>query len=115
MKGLKGLREAVKREIIRLRAEYKRQHGLTPQTINNGSCDSFAQDLLTKFPLGDTFWGEDYPSKFEPYIKLKDIESVGGHCFFYIDGYYYDSECPNGVENPALLPFYQKRIELRKG
>ena len=105
---MKRRRKMVTNEVMRLRAAYKREFGESPQKINSGNCDSFADDLLTKFPKGDTFWGEEIPERFKPFMTEEEIEWIGGHCFFYIDGFYYDSECPNGVDNPANLPFFKR-------
>lgn len=81
---------------------------ITPKQINSGNCDSFAEDLLTLVPKGDTFWGDELPNhkwECDPF----------GHCFFYFEeiqgdpstGLYYDAECPKGVTKPELLPFYK--------
>jgi hypothetical protein len=105
---LNPIHKSVRKEILFLRRHYRREHKLTPYQVNNGSCDSFADDLLNSFGDGQAIWGEDFPSKFEPYMTLEDIERVGGHCFFFIEGLYFDAECVNGVDNPALLPFYQR-------
>jgi hypothetical protein len=91
----------IKRAIFKLRRQYHNEHDQSPREINCGNCDSFAQDLLDIFPDGETMWGEDCPSRF-PY----EVENIDGHCFFFINDRYYDSECPDGVDSPHLLPFF---------
>jgi hypothetical protein len=108
-----SVHEQVKREVLRLRRIYRNQHGQTPREINGGNCESFAEDLLTKFPKGDTYWGEDFPKLFRPYMSKRQVEDTA-HCFFFIEGKYFDSECPEGVINPALLPYYQRCIQRMK-
>jgi len=105
---MKRRRKTVTNEVMRLRASYKRLYGESPQQINSGNCDEFANDLLTKFPKGYTFWGDEIPERFKPYFTEDRLSEIGCHCFFYIDGFYYDSECPNGVDHPAKLPFFRR-------
>lgn len=103
---------SIRQEVLRLRRVYKESCGLSKRDINNGRCDDFANDLLALFPDGDTYWGEDYPELFRPHFTPKQMEEqFWGHCFFGIEGMYFDSECPNGVNNPALLPFFQRQAK----
>ena len=92
----------VRQAIIRLRRFYKKSHGYSPRQINGGSCDEFAQNLLAIFPKGDMMWGEEVMDKFTTDVCPQ------GHCFFSLNGLYYDSETLTGVKSPDYLPFYQR-------
>lgn len=85
--------------IYRLLRSWNRK-GYSPMSINCGDCDSFAQDLLTKFPEGQMFWGDEIPKQFRT-----DVDPEG-HCFFKFKGRYYDSESPKGVSCPDQLHYY---------
>ena len=74
--------------------------GFSPQAINCGNCDEFAQEIRDACGCGNTIWGCDNKHLFRTSV---DIE---GHCFFMYRGYFYDSECKNGVGHPDLLPYY---------
>lgn len=74
----------VTNEVLRIIAKYKRLYGETQRQINSGNCDSFAEDLLTKFPKGDTFWGEEIPERFEPYYTEDRLFDIGAHYFFFM-------------------------------
>ena len=93
-------RVAITRVIRRLIKKYEVKYYLTPFTINCGDCDSFAQDLLTEFPEGQMFWGDEIPKQFRT-----DVDPEG-HCFFKFKGRYYDSESPKGVPSPDQLHYY---------
>lgn len=76
---------------------------LQPSAINNGNCDSFAQNLEDKFKDGMARWGDEVLNLFE------GCHFPDGHCFFERKGLYYDAECPEGVESPVLLPYYERQ------
>lgn len=88
--------------ILQLREKWEIK-GFNTQGINHGNCDLFAQEILDQIPLGSTYWGEDledcFPTSIDP----------DGHCFFFLNGKYYDAECPEGVDSPAKLPFYETK------
>ena len=81
------------------------KEGYSTFSINNGCCDTFAQEILDIMKHGDIFWGEDFPEKF---IRGYN-DGWGTHCFYCLNGVYYDSECPNGVSSPDFLPFYKRQ------
>jgi hypothetical protein len=93
-------------QILLLRKKYK----IIPQKINQGNCDSFAQDLLDIFPDGDTMWGENALQRFKTKIARNATKQYY-HCFFFLNGLYYDAECPQGVKYPDDLPFYQRAVK----
>jgi len=78
------------------------KRGYSPFSINVGNCDEFSYELELEFPDGYAIWGEDYPLLFKT-----DVDPEG-HNFFVLDGTCYDSECPEGVSSPDLLPYYQR-------
>lgn len=99
------LRKRVKNAILSLLEKWNLQ-GYNPRSINCGNCDAFSAELEKLFPNGTAMWGDQVASFFP-----KGIDP-DGHCFFYLDGFFYDSECPEGVTSPHLLPYYQRDIEL---
>ena len=97
--------------IVELLGEYTED----PQTINNGLCADFAYNL-EQITDGEAFWGDEicimlWSSRA---ILSKDwfTHFAPGHCFLKLDGRYYDSECPEGVEFPDDLPYYQRDYNL---
>jgi hypothetical protein len=59
-------------------------------------------------------WGEDNINLFDETKRYTILAC--GHCFYYHDGIFYDSEAPEGVESPDDLPFYnrlRKKAEIR--
>lgn len=56
--------------------------------INGGECDTFADRVKAHFPE----------------VEFRD--SPLGHRWMYWNGRHYDAEVPNGVEDPAKLPFF---------
>lgn len=94
-------RQQVTNAIAILRRKWNRS-GYSKRAINTGNCDSFAQELLDLFPKGEMFWGDQIPDRFPTDFCPE------GHCFFFINGLYYDSECATGVKNPVELPYYKR-------
>ena len=75
-----------------------------PSEINHGNCEDFALELTTLIPEADMYWAEDW---FEvDMFSVRDSMSLG-HCFVVFKGRFYDSERPEGVDNPLDLPFFQ--------
>lgn len=94
-------RKDVSKIVRDLVKEWKRK-GHTPYHINSGNCDTFAMELCDRIPFGGMMWGDEVPEMFH------NPDICEGHCFFEFDGYFYDSECPNGVKRPDNLPFYKR-------
>ena len=101
--------------IIQLRWQVKRKQNLSPQEINNGSCEEFA-DLISDI-ISDAFsiWGDSVcPILWSSQVfNLPDWFShfTNGHCFIMFNNKFYDSECPQGCNYPDKLPFYQREIK----
>lgn len=84
-----------------------RSWGEDPQKINCGNCCEFANAVCCKMGWDkrvNAYWGDELPHLFT------DKHEPDAHCFITFNGKYYDSECPEGVETPALLPFYQRQL-----
>jgi len=79
--------------------------GYSPASINTGCCGIFAEKLEELFPKGTALWGNHHPELFPEGFDND------GHCFFALDGFYFDSECPEGASSPHLLPYYQRSIK----
>ena len=90
--------------------------GCSPKVINSGDCDMFASRIADQ-GFGEPWWGgELYGEDWSP--RARSIEGwmdewgeAWGHCFIVHEHRYYDSECPEGVDWPDELPFYQRRIK----
>jgi hypothetical protein len=83
--------------IATLVTEYRERHGVTAEEINEGQCEDFAKDL--KRQVG----GEIQDNE-----MLNRAELDWYHAFLFLDGRYYDSETPNGVEDWRQLPCCQR-------
>ena len=58
-----------------------------PDDINHGMCEDFAEDVCRLVSGAEGYW----------------IDGSGRHKIIKYNGQYYDSECPNGVDNWRLL------------
>lgn len=73
-----------------IREDWMECHGWeTPDKINNGLCNFFAEAVKKQWRRGEVLWDDQ-----------------NWHSFLFYDGKYYDSECPEGVDHPKQLPFY---------
>lgn len=107
--------------IIELRKEYMNK-GCSPQEINDGECDEFAYALqnlglgtmVKEVDLLDHSWSDEMVKAWlgvsfdiKHFNRKKDESFI--HAFLQgNDGRYYDSETPEGVENPEDLLIYQR-------
>lgn len=87
----------------------------TPQSINSGNCDLFAERLVSRLKYGyamETVSLEeedcDDPEDFD-----EDLTDVPNHAFVQIGDRYYDAETPQGVTNWWDLPVY-KRYDFKE-
>jgi len=103
--------------ILRLRADYARDFGLSPAGINGGECMNFAADIARK-GFGEDIWGDDLDYD---YFWSEDMQAFGFwfaqsfmsiHCFIMYEGKFYDSETPQGCDYADDLPCYQRNIDM---
>lgn len=87
--------------ILSLRKKWKKQ-GFTPFQINNGNCDIFANEVITK--LGG-YSDILYDVCTENFVKFGELI---GHIWITYKGKYYDVECPNGVKDWKKLPIFNR-------
>jgi hypothetical protein len=99
-------RKNITKIIKRLVRKWDRR-GYSPLSINTGNCDDFANDIVDACKCGQAIWGEDIGRLF------KNVDPFG-HCFFMYRGYFYDSEMPQGTNNPQNLPYYKRIINFKK-
>lgn len=104
--------------ILALRKTYA-ERGRSPEEINDGECDEFAYALqnlglgtmVKEVDLVDHPWSDEM---IRAWLSVDlDIRNHKGESFIHAflrgdDGRYYDSEMPEGVENPENLPIYQR-------
>jgi hypothetical protein len=78
--------------------ELVRAYGYSAEEINDGQCWDFAEDLQKLFPEGEV----------QDNRTLTGRDEGWDHAFFRLDGRYYDSETPNGVDDWMQLPCCQR-------
>ena len=108
---VKGIRaKTIGGVIRRLNTIFRIVHNESPEEINSGHCEDFAQAFLTRFPDALATWGDEYDDEFwglgEEWANLYGSY----HCFVALAGKFYDSECPQGVDHPRDLPYFQREI-----
>ena len=81
---------------------------LSPEIINSGRCENFALEVKQHIEGAEVIW--DYM-----WIECTDPICEGmhkvSHCFIKYKDKYYDAECPNGVNHPIQLPFFENQIK----
>jgi hypothetical protein len=84
-----------------LRLAYYKMYKVKPIDINDGMCDDFAVDICDIIKGAKRHWDDE-----------KDPELFGGiHCFIEYKSYFYDAECPQGVNHWLNLPYYKRYLE----
>jgi hypothetical protein len=79
---------------------YRDLYDQSPAEINCGNCEEFAHDVKDAYGCGEPLWHDEMPD-------CSDSESVWwAHKFLEVDGRFYDSECPEGVDNWRELPCF---------
>lgn len=68
----------------------------TPQVINNGFCDIWAEHFIKHI-------GGDFKS-----THISDGGDTSGHSFVKYKDLYFDAEAPQGVKSPLELPYFQR-------
>lgn len=87
-------------------ALYRELYAADAYEINCGSCYDFACDLIDIYGSGDALWHDDM-------LDCTEQEAAyWSHCFTRINNKYYDSECPEGVDNWRELPCFRREAAL---
>ena len=81
-----------------------------PSTINQGNCDSFAFDIEQQVKGSEAVWADMWIESMPPDCSEIFNGLCISHCFVEYNDKYYDSECPNGVNHPIQLPFFDEQI-----
>ena len=83
---------------------------LHPSVINNGNCDEFAWEVEKLVDEAEAVWTEMWIECIPPDCSeiFKGLSLA--HCFVEHGGKYYDAECPNGVNHPIQLPFFEQQM-----
>lgn len=97
-------KETIHEVIIRLAMGW----GKHPYEINNGECEDFAYAVQEVIPEVKVYWGDELIDNFDFFTKAHEPEY---HAFMYYNGKYYDSEEPFGVDNPAHLPCFRRKLQ----
>lgn len=83
--------------VRKVMAQWIEEDHITPQDVNGGMCYEFAQAVAEIVPGAEIVNGE--------MVFMGDPSADDGvHHFVHHQGKFYDSECPNGVEDYAYLP-----------
>lgn len=80
-----------------------------PVDVNNGNCEAFADLVASRVPGARVLWDWEAPSKTDP---ANDFAWV--HCFIHYEGKFYDSECPDGVEDWTQLPLFVRHLAIHR-
>lgn len=88
-----------------------KQWAKDPREINCGDCEDFAGEIENA-GFGTAFWGDELNSEnWSENVRHLGYEwEAQFHCFIEFNGQYYDSECPEGVNWPDELPFFQRNL-----
>lgn len=85
--------------------EDEEQGALTPQQINEGECDVFANtvvdELVASGDFGAVVVDDDWFT-----IEGETEDPYWRHAWIYFEGKHYDAEAPEGVEDWMQLPFF---------
>lgn len=76
------------------------------KSINNGSCEDFAEELAERINAICIPCWEGYAEAKWEYEYDNRLDSI--HCFVEFNGMFYDSETPQGVHNFLELPIYSR-------
>jgi len=100
--------------IRRIAAEFMAEEPYSdPGQINQGQCEEFAAIVSIRYQEEIDEWG-DQPILWWDNDKLGvDFESSPwpAHAFLEFQGRYYDSECPEGVDDWQQLPIFKAWTE----
>ena len=88
---------------------YKYLYNVTPYQINCGMCEDFGSDIIDILPECEGYWEDELVEDFD-----YDKDIGGTHYFVCYKGKYYDSECPEGVEDWKQLPAFMNNAALEK-
>lgn len=97
----------IDRAVMALARLYKDLYELSPMSINSGWCMDFAEGLCQLFPAASDHWGNELMDETD---DVASYELYGYHCFIYLDGLFYDSETPLGVDNFRDLPCFLRGV-----
>jgi len=76
---------------------YERLYGVVAEEINDGMCEDFASDLKALVPGVSVKWIDEI----DPMLRV-------AHAVAILDGRYYDSESPHGVDSLTELAVFQR-------
>lgn len=83
----------------------------SPEDINSGECDNFAQEIISRLKYGyamETVSADEEDYDDDPDEFDEDLTQVPDHAFVQIGDRYYDAEAPHGVKNWWELPVYRR-------
>jgi len=86
--------------IVAVAELYQDLYDQSPYYINCGNCEEFAHDVQDVFGRGEPFWQDEMSD-------CTELEAVyWSHKFLQVDGRFYDSQSPEGVDNWRELPLF---------
>lgn len=87
-------------------ARWCREDGTTPEDINGGNCEAFADEVASRVPGAVAVW--DWEADEDAGYPPLEVRADWCHCFIRYNGMYYDSECHAGVADWIDLPFFKE-------
>lgn len=92
-------------EAVRAQLLLEHWRDVTPEEINRGRCEEFAEELVDTLVIAGHVRAFVVDS--DDHTRFMDH----WHVWTYVDGKHYDSEAPDGVDDWADLPFFARVVE----
>lgn len=86
--------------IVALVEVYERLYDQSAYEINCGNCEEFAADVIALYGQGELVWHDNMPD------CTPEESDWWAHCFVMVDGRFYDSQTPDGVDHWRELPCF---------
>lgn len=86
----------IERRILELQQSYR----CTPEEINQGECDVFADEIVEEYP--EATWVNN--------LEFAAQNGISEHVWVECGGTYYDAEVPGGVSDWRELPFFRRQV-----
>ena len=91
--------------------DYKKQ-GKSPEYINTGECELFADKVIKRFPYAEYGSTDDYTDLNETALIGGKRAAFLGHTWITYKGKHFDAEAPKGVNRWFDLPIFHRSSTL---
>ena len=106
-KRVKKLSKVIREVVKKYEAE-----GKSPEYISTGECESFADEVIDRFPKAEYCSTDDYTDLDEVAVIAGKRAAFPGHTWICYRGKHYDAEAPLGVDRWFDLPLFHRDSEL---